>query len=123
MAKMGRYCKAYPVRLFREFRGWKENIQNLRKEKPQGALPSEAPAGELSKKLSDGDAMQVDTPRALIDDDHLYLQENFIVTDGIFVDENIVFDEVTPEWLDYCNNTLKFEVPSYKTAQANSSVA
>ena len=33
--------------------------------------------------------------RQLTENDFLYLQENFQVTDGIFIDENIVFAEVT----------------------------
>lgn len=123
MAKMGRYCKAYPVRVFREFSGWKENIQNLRKEKPPGALPKEASAGRMQKKMSKEAAPKVETPRVLTGDDHLYLQENFIVTDGIFIDEDIVFDDVTPEWLDYCKNTLQFEVPGCETGLADASVS
>jgi hypothetical protein len=78
MAKMGKYCKAYPVNRFREFSGWTENTQN-------------------SKESTDKD--------------YLYLQENFVVTDGIFLDENVIFDNVTPEWMDFCKNSLKFEVP------------
>lgn len=123
MATMGRYCKAYPVLTLREFSGWKENLQNLRKEKSPAGLPTKASAGRMPKKMSPGEAPPVEAPRALSDDDHLYLQENFTVTDGIFIDENIVFDSDTPEWLDYCKNTLMFEVPNYETAQAQSSVS
>lgn len=94
MAKMGRYCKAYPIDRFREFSGWTENTQNMRKEKPQGegkeAEASGQPAGA----------------------DYLFLQENFVVTDGIFIDENVIFDNTTPEWKDFCKNSLEFEVPS-----------
>lgn len=99
MAEMGRYCKAYPVGRLREFGGWRENLRNLRKEKSQGEA-----AG-----------------RALTDEDHLYLQENFVVTDGIFIDENIVFDEVTPEWQDFCENTLKFAVPDDQPVETSPS--
>ncbi len=45
---------------------------------------------------------------------HLFLQENFVVTDGIFLDERIVFDEVSSEWMEFCKNTLQFEVPSFE---------
>jgi len=41
-----------------------------------------------------------------------------VVTDDIFIDENIIFANITPEWLDFCKNTLKFEVPIYETTQA-----
>lgn len=100
MATMGRYCKAYHVDRFRQFDGWEENLQNLRKD----------------KQVVDG--KEVEAQRALTEDDLFYLQENYVVTDGIFKDENIVFDKVTPEWTDFCNNVLNFEIPVYARAEA-----
>lgn len=97
MATMGAYCKAYHAQTLRGFGGWKENTQNLRKE------------------TREEDGREVTVERELADEDILYLQENFVVTDGIFMDENVVYDEVTPEWMDFCKNTLKFEVPAYDT--------
>jgi hypothetical protein len=96
MAKMGKYCKAYPIQRFRESKGWQENTDNLRKEKQQ---------------VDGGEEF---VARQLTENDFLYLQENFHVTDGIFIDENIVFAEVTLEWIEFCTNTLKFEVPVYE---------
>ena len=90
MARMGRYCKAYMIPSFRKFAGWKEASENTRQENG--------------------------TPRKLTDADFLYLHENHIVTDGIFIDENLIFDNVTPEWVDFCKNVLKFEVPDYASA-------
>ena len=100
MAKMGKYCKAYPIQRLREAQGWHENTDNLRKE----------------KQLIDG--VETMVVRQLTENDFLYLQENFQVTDGIFIDENIVFAEVTPEWIAFCKDTLKFEVPVYEAAAA-----
>lgn len=100
MAKMGSYCKAYPVEMFRAFSGWQENTQNLRTEK---------------KEI---DGKEVEERRELSENDHFYLQENLVVTDGIFIDENIIFDNITPEWEAYCKDELKFEVPDYETARA-----
>lgn len=87
MSKMGRYCKAYPINRFREFQRWAEKTENFRIEK-------EAPGDGQTPEKS-----------------HLYLQENYVVTDGIFIDENVIFDDVTPGWMDFCKNTLQFEVP------------
>lgn len=98
MKQMGKYCKAYPVTRFREFDGWKENTANLREDR--------APAGAT------------DADRRLTEEDFLYLQENFVVTDGIFINENVIFDEVTPEWIEFCKGTLNFEVPVYETVKA-----
>jgi hypothetical protein len=95
---MGKYCKAYPLSRFREFNGWKENAENFRKE----------------KKTVNG--AEAEVSREITDSSFAYLQENYTVTDGIFIDENIIFDDVTPEWIDFCVNTLKFEQPVYESA-------
>ena len=93
---MGKYCKAYPIARFREFPGWKENSENVRKE----------------VKSENGKEVEVD--RVLTDEDHLYLQENYVVTDGIFKDENVIFDDVSEEWTKFCKEVLEFEVPEYE---------
>ena len=92
MSTLGTYCKAYMVPRFREFTGWTESAENARKEN--------------------------DSPRPLTDTDFLYLQENFVVTDGIFIDENVIFNNVTPEWIHFCQNVLEFEVPKFASASS-----
>ena len=96
MATMGKYCKAYSIKKLREFRGWAEKAQNARQEKQKDANGKEA-----------------EVTRILTDNDYLYIQENYVVTDGIFKDDNVIFDQVTPEWIAYCRETLKFEIPSF----------
>ncbi|MBO0719831.1 MAG: hypothetical protein J2P41_03360 [Blastocatellia bacterium] len=44
---------------------------------------------------------------------YLFLQENLVVTDGIFIDEKVVFDRVTPEWEAFCKDKLGFEIPDF----------
>ena len=73
MARMGSYCKAYPVQRLRAYPAWRENAESARNES-----------------------------------DYLYLQDNYVVTDGIFVDEHVIFDQVTDEWKTYCTDTLQF---------------
>ena len=98
MAKtMGRYCKAYPIARLRSYSAWSEKTENVRAE----------------KELVDG--KEIEKPRELSDEDHLYLQENHVVTDGIFKDENIIFEDVTPEWIEFCEKDLEFEIPTYAT--------
>jgi len=53
--------------------------------------------------------------------DFLYLQENYVVTDGIFKDENIIFDNITSEWKEFCHKTLAFEIPVYEPVFVQSS--
>lgn len=93
MPKVARYCKAYPVGSFRRFRGWTDGA----------ASPSEG------AETAEG----AEAARSLRDDDVLFLHEDFRVTDGIFLDENVVFDDVTPEWKDFCESGLGFSVPSH----------
>ena len=101
MANMGIYCKAYPIGRLREFSAWTENSQGTRREK---------------KEL---DGRDVEVARELTNDDFLYLQENFTVTDGIFLDENIIFDQVTPEWIDFCKGALNFSLPDNNPIQVS----
>ncbi len=93
MAKtMGRYCKAYPVDRFRSYPRWTENTARLRP--------------------SDGDATEeTSSERSLTNEDFLYLHENYLVTDGVFQDEYVIFDDVTPEWIEFCQRNLNFKVP------------
>lgn len=94
MAVMGKYCKVYQVGRLREFDAWTEQTQNLRKRK-------EKIEGE-----------EIEIQKELTDDDILYLQENFTVTDGIFLDQAIIFDQVTPEWKAFCEKVLDFHIPA-----------
>ena len=104
MATTGKYCKAYPIKRLREFSHWTERSENTRKEK------------------NEIEGAEVKVNRQLTEDDFLYLQENYVVTDGIFLDENIIFDNVTPEWKDFCENVLGFEVLVYKTVKPSEPV-
>ncbi len=96
MPEVGQYCKAYPASVLRKYSHWTENSSNVRKE----------------QKVIDGDVVEIG--RILTDEDVLYLQENYVVTDGIFLNENIIFDQVNEEWQEYCNSVLNFEKPSTK---------
>ena len=92
MAKLGKFCKAHLLQKLREFPGWKEDAHNARK---------------VWKEI-DGERQEV--VRELLGTDYLYLQDDFTVTDGIFMGENIIFSDVTPEWIEFCRNTLAFHV-------------
>lgn len=93
MAEMGRYCKAYLAKDFKEFPGWKPNLENLRQPEPE--KPGEEPEERTE----------------LQDDDIVYLQEDLVVTDGIFKDENVLFESDSDEWKTFCEKTLEFEIP------------
>ena len=93
---MSLYCKAYRLGDLRKFKGWTEKSENARKE----------------KIIEDGEEKEV--PRKLTDDVYVYLHDSYVVTDGIFENENVLFDNVTPEWKEFCTKTLKFEVPTFE---------
>jgi hypothetical protein len=93
---MGKYCKAYLLKDLRAYPKWTEKGENARKE----------------KKEVDGKDVEIDT--VLDDDSIVYIQETYIVTHGIFLNLNIIFDDVTDEWKDYAHNTLNFEIPVYE---------
>lgn len=93
MPTLGKYCKGFPLDLFRRFPDWKENLENARK---------------VTQEI-DGDKVEI--ARELAGSHYLYLQQNFSVTDSIFLDENIIFNEVTPEWIDFCVNELGVKFP------------
>ena len=93
MSTLGKYCKSFPLERFRQFSGWTENLKNARK----------------TKQEIDGETVEVE--RELSDADYLYLQENYTVTDGIFLDENVIFNNVTNAWIDYCRNELGVKFP------------
>ena len=45
---------------------------------------------------------------ALSADDHLYLQEDFGVTAGVYLEEDLIFSDPTQEWRDFCRERLGF---------------
>ena len=47
----------------------------------------------------------------LSDDDVVFLHQDYTVTKSIWTGEDVVFDKVTDEWKEFCNNELRFAVP------------
>lgn len=100
MGTMSKYCKAYLLKDFRQFSDWVENPDEVRQE----------------TKIENG--IEVEVERVLTDDTILYLHENYAVTDGIFQDENVIFDQVTPDWMTFCQKELGFKIPDYATSES-----
>jgi hypothetical protein len=107
MGVMGNYCKAYLVKDLRAFGDWREDLSALR------------PAEE-----GGDDRATIDRVRdSLGDDEVLYLQEDLVVTDGIFKDEHIVFASASEEWRRFCAEQLEFSIPSWVTEQTTQTPA
>ena len=47
----------------------------------------------------------------LPDEDVVFLHQDYTVTKSIWVGEDVIFDNVTEQWKDFCNNELQFAVP------------
>ena len=88
MATIGKYCKSFKLSRLRQFPRWNEIAENARRIRIEVG-------GET-----------VEVARELTDDDYVYLHGDFTVTDGIFIDENIIFTDVTPEWIEFCREVL-----------------
>ena len=82
-----KYCKAYHLKDFRQFAGWSEGRINWK------------------KSADEADDKQLD------DDDVVFLHEDYTVTLSIWSNENVIFNNLTPEWQDFCNTVLGFKVP------------
>src|SRR5579872_4239526 len=47
----------------------------------------------------------------LTDEDVVYLWDDFIVVRSPVLPGGVIFDEVTPQWQEFCQITLHFEIP------------
>jgi len=79
MATLGQYCKAYPLKQLSAYSAWRSG---------QGV--SDTGTGENDHG------------------DIVFLQENYTVTRDIFLDEDVIFSDVTPEWVAFCREQLAF---------------
>src|SRR5690242_8284749 len=84
------YARAYLLRQLRQFSDWHEERINWK---------------ETANANENGNS------RELSDEDVVFLQEDFTVTELIWPGENVIFDRPTPEWIDFCTQELQFKVP------------
>lgn len=103
MSILGKYCRAYPLYQLRQFPGWVERAEGARK----------------IRKEVNGEI--VEEAKELGDEDYVYVQLNYTVTDGIFVDENVIFNDVTPEWIEFCQNVLGQESRAAELGESSES--
>jgi hypothetical protein len=47
----------------------------------------------------------------LTDDTIVYLWDDFTVVESPVQNDKVLFDEITPEWRNFCEMTLRFEIP------------
>jgi len=91
-----KYCKAYYLRDSRKFSGWMESKINWKEDK---------------SNTDDGDETETGD-KEFADDDVVFIHQDFTVTQSMWHNENVIFNEVTPEWKKFCAEVLKFKVPT-----------
>jgi hypothetical protein len=47
----------------------------------------------------------------LNDESIIYLQDNFTVVKDCFEEEDYIYNDVTPEWKEFCEKELQFAIP------------
>lgn len=82
------YARAYLLGDLRKFSGWREEKINWKKSVDENGS---------SHELSDSDVV--------------FLHQDFTVTELIWPDENVIFNQTTPEWREFCVQELQFKVP------------
>jgi hypothetical protein len=95
MPNMGRYCKAYPLNRVEEWPLWKAKMRP-----------------RIESAQADNDETSLE---------YVFIQENYTVTVGIFLDEEILFDDITPEWKEFCETNLGFQPPEPEQPVADAS--
>lgn len=83
------YARAYLLGDLRKFSGWREEKINRKS--------AAADENGNSQPLSDSDVV--------------FLHQDFTVTELIWPGENVVFNQTTPEWQEFCVQELQFKVP------------
>jgi hypothetical protein len=86
-----KYCTAYHLGQLRGYPAWTEN-------KLGAADGGKEAAGDQ-------------TAEELADSDVVFLHQDYKVTKSIWSGEDVIFDNVTQQWKDYCNTELRFAVP------------
>jgi len=81
------YCRAYELGELRRFPGWSEVRLNWKS--ANGSRP----------------------PEKFDDDAVVFVHRDLTVTESMWHDENILFNEVTPAWQQYCTENLAFHAP------------
>lgn len=86
------YCKAFYLKDLRQFPGWSESRINW-----------QDPGG--SNAAEDREAP------GFSDHDVVFLHQDLTVTQSMWHNENVLFQQITPAWEEFCTTVLQFQVP------------
>ena len=88
-----KYCKAYHLKGLREFPGWSESRINW-KETDDRKGDDQPEGGEFT------------------DDKIVFIHQDFTVTESMWHNENVIFNDLDEGWRKFCKTTLSFKVPT-----------
>ena len=88
-----KYCSAYHLGDLRRYAAWSE--KTLEPKKADGKKSSEAAVEN----------------EALTDEDVVFLHQDYTVTKSMWAGEDVIFDNVTAQWKEFCDKELRFSVP------------
>jgi ankyrin repeat protein len=94
------YCKAYHLSDLQQFPGWQQTKAGWQAAK---AHKSNAP--------SNAGVLESDGPESDGNDEVVFIHQDFTVTESMWHNESVIFDQISPEWLEFCDRTLGFKVP------------
>jgi ankyrin repeat protein len=89
-----KYCKAYYIKDLRPYSDWKEGEINWKDNNSNGA------SNDVGKNT-----------QTFHEDDLVFLHQDYSVTRSMWYNENVIFNQVTPEWKEFCANVLEFKAP------------
>lgn len=68
------------------------------------------PLGAL-RQYPDWQEYSTSSASELTDTTIVYLRDDFIVVESPVLEQGNLFDNVTPEWQEFCKQTLQFSIP------------
>lgn len=86
-----KYCKAYHLRDLRSYPEWFESRINWKEKKDNNGASSEA--------------------EEFNEDSIVFVHQDYSVTESMWHNENVIFNQVTPAWMAFCAGELGFKVP------------
>ena len=90
-----KYCKAYHLSDLRKFPSWSESRINWKENKD----------ANKEKGSDDSDSA------SFADDKVVFIHQDFTVTEGVYQNENVIFNQAGEEWKQFCSASLGFKVP------------
>jgi uncharacterized protein len=88
-----KYCSAFHLGDLRRYSAWSEKTLELKK---------------ADGKKSNEPAVENET---LTDEDVVFVHQDYTVTRSMWAGEDVIFDNVTEQWKEFCDKELKFAVP------------